>query len=71
MVELTCENCGTEFDTDREAAIPGQDLDRCPSCGASADVPITDGSGDGGADETVTVDAGDEAIHLHIHIHRE
>jgi predicted Zn finger-like uncharacterized protein len=60
-MELTCERCGTAFDTERDGAGAHADTGRCPSCGArhqEADAR-TDGGGDEEATETVTVEAVD------------
>lgn len=39
VTTLTCERCGTEFDTDREPATKGADTSRCASCGAKNTEP--------------------------------
>jgi predicted nucleic acid-binding Zn-ribbon protein len=60
MTVVNCARCGTTYDTDREGVTPGQDTSRCPQCGATNEVPATDGgaaSGSGGAtNEAVRVD---------------
>lgn len=80
MPELTCERCGTDFATDRDGVVRGQDTTRCPSCGKQH--PLQDGGG-GPADDavsgadtaaTATLDVGDDGhlvveIHAHVHVH--
>lgn len=43
MTVVNCARCGTTYDTDREGVTPGQDTSRCPQCGATNEVPATDG----------------------------
>lgn len=47
MPTITCESCGTEFDTDRETPLEFMNPRRCPSCGHEHDRV---GAADDGAD---------------------
>lgn len=73
MTRVECQQCGHEFDTDREAKVDHATTERCPQCGREADpeadavdasgtpgVSVTTGDGDGEA--RVRID-----VHLHIH----
>lgn len=81
MTDVTCERCGTDYDTERAGATPGQDTTRCPSCGKKQ--PVVDGGSDvegaphaapGSDDHPMRVGVGDDGrlvleIHAHIHVH--
>jgi DNA-directed RNA polymerase subunit RPC12/RpoP len=61
-MDLTCEQCGTTFDTDRDGAHAHADTYRCPSCGQRHQEADARADGGGDADdavETVSVDAVD------------
>ena len=87
MSLLTCHNCGTEFDTEREPVTPHQNTERCSSCGhdhsADADTggrttavePVV---ADGGAtpaavlnDLRAAVEGNDSGGDLHVHFHMD
>jgi hypothetical protein len=54
MVRRTCDGCGTEFDDDREPAVPGASTDRCPDCGHdNGPAPATAADGGGGDGDAV------------------
>jgi rubredoxin len=75
---IDCTRCGEQFDTDRDhPAGRHADTWRCPKCGASHDRhdhleeqggAETEAIADGGA---VSIEAGEETIQVHIHVHRE
>lgn len=49
MTTVTCERCGTEFDTERDPATAGASGERCPSCGKSHEpAELADNHDDGG-----------------------
>lgn len=49
MVTITCEQCGTAFDTDRETPLEFMNPRRCPSCGHEHD-PAAEAADDAGSD---------------------
>jgi len=67
MTRVECRRCGESFNTDREGVTPGQDTTRCPECGASHDVPESDGDG-ADADETLQVAADGVTVRITIEI---
>ncbi|WP_092894037.1 MJ0042-type zinc finger domain-containing protein [Halopelagius inordinatus] len=69
MTELSCKECGTRFETDRDVGGAGSDTSRCPACGQKHDIPVADGGG--GPDEpAATVEADGTTVEIHIHVHK-
>lgn len=68
-MQISCRRCGEQFDTQRDhAAGNAADTNRCPECGASHDSAEAEAVADDGA---VAIEAGEETIEVHIHLHRE